>query len=127
MKYILLLLSTFLLTSCWLCQDDTLVELPSPNGKYIAKAGKYGCVTNTGFYGKVTVSVAGPPADANTARCGDPGTSIASANFDNDQSVSLAWASNSELIVRVHGPHGTKITQDMSCTYDKSVRILVEQ
>ena len=38
-----------LLSACVLCKDEVLTEVPSPSGKYVAKAGKYGCLTNTGF------------------------------------------------------------------------------
>lgn len=116
-----------LLSACVLCKDEVLTEVRSPSGKYVARAGKYGCLTNTGFYGLVEVEVVGPEPDVSTAKCGDPGTGVASVRFELEQHVELRWESDRVLIVRVQGMPERKVTQTSSCLNDETVAIRIEQ
>lgn len=120
-------LAITVLSAC--CQNGVVQSLLSPSGKYVATVRKGGCLSNTGFYKFVSVRQANVPVPSGPATCGEPGTDIAGFYMGNNQTVSLHWRSDSLLVASIHGktdPQGVLPGVTMTCSLDKSVKIVFE-
>jgi hypothetical protein len=114
------------------CNDphiQILKRLQSPSGKYEAVVERVGKSLARGAFQNVSVMRTGvQTTPAGAAQCGDPGTSIFRFNADINQTVSLHWRSDSELIVSVQGEitskhFGRSVT---TCANDESVKVVIE-